>query len=90
MTTAAAIDEEPGIIEMELEEPRVGWLTPPRARIAFIVLAAIAGIALLVAILAVVLAPATAVGLLMTALIVLAIVIILEVVLLLLTKPRKA
>lgn len=93
MTTAATADDEMEIVEMEIEDTESAvarFLTPARALIAFIVLAGIAIIALVIAILAVVLAPANAGGLIVTALIILAIVIIIEVVLLLLAKPRKA
>lgn len=88
---------EEDVVEMEMvpetaptREPRGPLLTPSLARILFLALAGIAGIALLVAVLAVALAPAGAVTILVVALVVLAVVVLAEIVLLLVAKPRQA
>lgn len=83
---------EDEILTMEpVDEPRkAAWLDPGRARLLFLGLAGLAGAALLVAVLAVVLAPAGAAGILVGALVVLALVVVAEVALLLLAKPGKA
>ena len=88
MTTPAANDDD-DVVTMEME-PEEGPLAGGRARVAFLVLAAIAGVALLAAVLVVLLAPANAVALLVIALIVLAIVVVAEIVLLLMARPRRA
>lgn len=66
------------------------FLTPSRAKLLFLVLAGIAGLALLAAVLAVVLAPSTAVTILVIALVILAVVVVAEIVLLLVARPRQA
>ena len=90
LTTPAATDDESDVVTMEMEPDDSGPLTEGRARIAFLVLAGIAGLALVAAILIVVLAPANAVTLLIIALVVLAIVVVAEIVLLLMARPRQA
>jgi hypothetical protein len=88
VTSPAASDDD--VVTMEMEPEESGPLAGGRARIAFLVLAVIAGLALLGAVLAIVLAPKNAVLLLVLALIVLAIVVVAEIVLLLMARPRQA
>jgi hypothetical protein len=83
------VEDEGDIVTMEME-PETGPLAGGRARVAFVTLAVVAGVALLAAILVVVLAPANAVTLLVVALVVLAIVVVAEIVLLLMARPRQA
>jgi hypothetical protein len=83
---------EEDVVEMQMEpEPQRGpLLTPSLARILFVSLAGIAGLALLIAVLAVALAPDGAVTILVVALVILAIVVLAEIVLLLVARPRNA
>jgi len=92
---------EDDVVEMEMvpephpapkaaTTPRRPILTPSRARILFLSLAVVAGIALLIAVLAVALAPDGAVTILVVALILLAAVVLAEIVLLLVARPRNA
>lgn len=85
---------EDDVVEMEMEpEPRREsdrpLLTPALARNLFLSLAGVAVLALLVAILAIALAPRGAITILVVALVVLAIVVLAEVILLLVGRPRN-
>ena len=93
MTTATsgASDEDGEVLTMDMDtdEPRER-IPPGVARIVFITLAAVAGVALLAAVLVIALAPDSAFWFLVTALVVLVLVVVAEVVLLILARPRKA
>lgn len=65
-------------------------LSPSAARTAFLSLAAVAGLALVVALLAILLAWDAAPAILVAALVVLAAVVVAEVVLILVSRPRNA
>lgn len=80
---------EEEILEMEVEpdEPRIA---PRTARIAFLSLAAAAGVVFVATILIVAFAPGPAVALLVGALVLLAAIVVAEVVLLMLARPRRA
>lgn len=88
--TSASDDDEPITMEAVEDEPRRPLISPGRAHVTFLTLAGIAGFALIVAILAIVLAPKIAVTLLVVSLLVLALVVIAEVVLLLVASRQRA
>lgn len=91
-SAASAIEDDDEVLTLEpvTDDEGAGWLTPRTTRIAFISLAVIALLALVVAVLAIVLAPKSAVTILISALAVLFVVVVAEVVLLVLAKPRQA
>ncbi|HUR69838.1 MAG TPA: hypothetical protein VM370_11390 [Candidatus Thermoplasmatota archaeon] len=86
-------DEDGDVVTMDMDPVETrpeGRVSPRVARITFLALAGVAVLALAVAILAVVLAPANAIGMLVTALVVLAIVVVAEIVLLLVARPKAS
>lgn len=89
LTTPATPQREPQPLETAAP-PAKPMLDPAMARMVFIGLAVAAGLALLVAIVSIVLAPKAAVALLVVSLVVLVLVVIAEVVLLLVARPRNA
>lgn len=95
MTTATGgTKDDDDIVTMDVvedePEPRRERLSPRSARIVFVSLAIVAALALVAAILAIVLAPPSALTWLIVALVVLAVVIVAELVLLILVRPRMS
>ncbi|HET6404025.1 MAG TPA: hypothetical protein VFH78_05210 [Candidatus Thermoplasmatota archaeon] len=94
MTTATSADanDDEDVVTMDLVEepaPRRELLSPAAARIAFLSLAGVAGVALLAAVLIIALAPDSALTWLVVSLVVLVAVVIAEVVLLVLARPKR-